>query len=103
MRLDLMQPGESAVIDSIYAPDHLNGTLPIDIAERLMEIGFEIGERVDVLHEAPIGKDPMSVKVCGRIIALRRREAAAIILERPTREATLDNPHPTENKSGETA
>ncbi len=103
MRLDLMQPGDSAVIDRIQTPDHLNGTLPIDIAERLMEIGFEIGERVDVLHEAPIGHDPMSVKVCGRIIALRRREAAAIFLERPTREATLDNPHPIDDKSGETA
>jgi ferrous iron transport protein A len=87
-----MKPGQSAVIENIKTPDHLNGSLPADIADRLMEIGFEIGERVDVLHESPIGRDPMSVKICGRIIALRRREAAAIFLERPTRESTLDTP-----------
>jgi ferrous iron transport protein A len=33
------------------------------------------GSTVEVLHEAPFGKDPIAVRVRGALLALRRSEA----------------------------
>ena len=49
-----------------------------DLGTRLIEIGFEEDAKIVVLHESPLSKDPMAIKVNGRIIALRRIEAEAI-------------------------
>lgn len=48
---------------------------------RLREIGFAEGDQVIVLHFGPFGKNPMSIKLNGALIALRRGEAQAIIVE----------------------
>ena len=44
------------------------------------EIGFVEGARVRVLHEGLFGRDPMAVMVDDTRIALRRREAADILV-----------------------
>ncbi|MBI3535032.1 MAG: ferrous iron transport protein A [Deltaproteobacteria bacterium] len=48
------------------------------ISNRLLEMGFLEGTRVEVIHEAPITKDPIAIRVRGTIIALRRSEAQLI-------------------------
>ena len=42
--------------------------------QRLLEIGFEEGKKVEVVHFGLFG-DPMAVRVDRQTIALRRREA----------------------------
>ncbi len=52
-----------------------------DLEERLLEIGFEEGLAVEVLHQGFIGGDPIAVKIGSMTVALRKMEAAAIIVE----------------------
>jgi ferrous iron transport protein A len=57
------------------------GSLPaIELERRLLELGFIEGADVTVLHEGPVGRDPLAVRVNGTTIALRRREAMAIFV-----------------------
>ena len=51
-----------------------------DLESRLIELGFVEGAAVEVLHEGLLGRDPIAVRVNGVTIALRRREAMAIIV-----------------------
>ena len=51
-----------------------------DLESRLIELGFVEGATVEVLHEGLFGRDPIAVRVDGITIALRRREAMAIIV-----------------------
>ena len=48
--------------------------------KRLLELGFVEGAEVEVLHEGPLGGDPIAVRVNDSTIALRRREAMAILV-----------------------
>ena len=48
---------------------------PMEIRRRLLEMGFLEGSRVEVVHVAPFGGDPIAVKVRGALLALRRSEA----------------------------
>ena len=58
-----------------------NGGLPAaEIENRLLELGFVEGARVEVLHEGAVGRDPIAVRVENVTIAVRRREAMAIIV-----------------------
>ena len=45
---------------------------------RLMEMGFVEGSLVEIVHEAPYGRDPIAVRVRGSLIALRRQEANCV-------------------------
>ena len=55
--------------------------LPHDELEsRLIELGFVEGARVEILHEGILGRDPIAVRVDNVTIAIRRREAMAIIV-----------------------
>jgi len=51
-----------------------------DLEDRLLEIGFEEGLDVEILHQGPFGGDPIAVKIGTMTVALRKLEAAAIIL-----------------------
>ena len=44
------------------------------------DAGFVEGAEVEVLHEGPLGRDPIAVRVNDNTIALRRREAMAILV-----------------------
>lgn len=45
---------------------------------RLRDMGFEEECIVELMHEGPLGKDPLAVRVEGTTIALRRAEAELI-------------------------
>jgi len=49
-----------------------------ELERRLLELGFVEGAAVEVLHEGPIGRDPIAVRLNDTTIALRRREAMAV-------------------------
>ena len=49
-----------------------------DLEDRLLEIGFEEGLDVKILHEGPISRDPIAVRIGQMTVALRRMEADAV-------------------------
>lgn len=56
------------------------GWAEADLERRLLEIGFVEGARVEILHTGPIGGDPLAVRVDDMRVALRRREADAVLI-----------------------
>ena len=54
---------------------------PQELEQRLVEMGFVEGARVEILHEGMIRRDPIAVRVDTITIALRRSEAIAVIVE----------------------
>lgn len=72
--LSSLQRGDSGVIIKVEGEDL--------IVRRLLEMGFVEGALVEVLHEAPFGKDPIAVRVRGALLALRRHEARCILLKK---------------------
>ena len=63
------------------AAGEVASALPRDELEsRLIELGFVEGARVEILHEGILGRDPIAVRVDNVTIAIRRREAMAIIV-----------------------
>ncbi len=60
---------------------------------RLLELGFVVGEEVEVIAEVRPGGDPIAVRVGGSCFALRRREAAAVMVRLASRPlSTADTP-----------
>ncbi len=53
-----------------------------DLCIRLREIGFAEGDNVTPLHFGLFGKNPISVRVNGALIALRKQDAKAILLNK---------------------
>lgn len=51
-----------------------------DLERMLLEIGFIEGTRVEITHEGPFGRDPIALRVDNMRVALRRREACAILI-----------------------
>jgi ferrous iron transport protein A len=78
--LGLARRGFSGVIQHL-AVAKANSALPdVELESRLIELGFVEGARVEVLHEGIVGRDPIAVRVDNVTIAVRRREAMAIIV-----------------------
>jgi ferrous iron transport protein A len=50
------------------------------IVMRLIEIGFVAGERFEIIAESRPSGDPLAVRIGGSCFALRRREAAAVLV-----------------------
>ena len=78
--LGLAKRGYSGVIHHIAAADSGSALSDIELESRLIELGFVEGARVEVLHEGIVGGDPIAVRVENVTIAVRRREAMAIIV-----------------------
>jgi ferrous iron transport protein A len=53
---------------------------PTELESRLIEMGFVEGASVEILHEGMFGKDPIAVRVDNATVAIRRREAMAIMV-----------------------
>ena len=51
-----------------------------ELERRLLELGFVEGADVELLHQGLFGGDPIAVRVAHTTIALRRREAMAILV-----------------------
>ncbi len=72
--------GFSGRINAIHVREEMHGRQASEIESRLIELGFVEGAEVKILHEGPIGRDPIAVRINGATIALRRREAMAILV-----------------------
>ena len=78
--LGLAKRGYSGVIQHLAAGDAGSALSASELESRLIELGFVEGAKVEVLHEGIIGRDPIAVRVENVTIAVRRREAMAIIV-----------------------
>ena len=78
--LGLARKGFSGRIDAVGTADASSGIPAGEIERRLIELGFVEGARVEILHEGLIGRDPIAVRVNDATVALRRREAMAILV-----------------------
>ena len=71
--------GDVGVIVRVGAEDGLEGRTELE--RRLLEMGFVEGARIRVLHEGFIGRDPIAVQLDDMRVALRRREAADVMVQ----------------------
>lgn len=78
--LGLAALGYRGVIQHIAAGDAGSALSAHELESRLIELGFVEGAKVEVLHEGVIGRDPIAVRVENVTIAVRRREAMAVIV-----------------------
>lgn len=67
--LDTLAVGEGAEVRAVQGPG--------EIAVRLLEMGFVVGTRVQVVKVAPLG-DPLELCIRGYHLSLRRAEAAHV-------------------------
>ena len=72
MPLNYAVPGEETVIRRI-------GGSP-EVRKHLEDLGFTPGQKLRCLHRAPFG-DPAAYEVLGAAVALRKKDAAGIVLE----------------------
>jgi ferrous iron transport protein A len=80
MPLGLASRGYSGVIQHLDAGAAGSALADAELESRLIELGFVEGARVEVLHEGIVGRDPIAVRVENVTIAVRRREAMAVIV-----------------------
>ncbi len=78
--LGLARKGFRGRIDTITAADQASDLPSGELERRLVELGFTEGATIEVLHEGAIGHDPIAVRVNAATVALRRREAMAILV-----------------------
>jgi ferrous iron transport protein A len=58
-----------------------SGSETPELEQQLIEMGFTEGARVEILHEGALSRDPIAVRVNYITIALRRREALAVVVQ----------------------
>lgn len=73
VKLSHLRRGDHARIHHIDAADAL--------LRKLLEMGIEEGMELTLLHEGPVRRDPLAVRLGDRIVALRRRDAEHITVE----------------------
>jgi ferrous iron transport protein A len=78
--LGLASRGYSGVIQHLDAAGASSALADAELESRLIELGFVEGARVEVLHEGIVGRDPIAVRIENVTIAVRRREAMAVIV-----------------------
>ena len=78
-RLTDLSKNESSVVTGFDETDP-------GLCIKLREIGFAEGDNVMPLHFGLFGKNPISVRVNGALIALRRQDAQAVIVSRSKAE-----------------
>ncbi len=69
--LNDLGPGDTARIVAIEAHE--------DIRQRFMDLGLMEGASVEMVRSAPLG-DPILIRVMDIALALRRNEAAAVLI-----------------------
>ncbi len=74
------RPGFRGRIEAIDAKGNESGLSAEELERRLIELGFVEGASVEILHEGLIAHDPIAVRVDCATVALRRREAMAVLV-----------------------
>jgi ferrous iron transport protein A len=72
--------GFSGRLHAIVVTHETRGLTAAELEARLIELGFVEGAYIEVLHEGTFGADPIAVRVNSATVALRRREAMAILV-----------------------
>jgi ferrous iron transport protein A len=67
-------------VHAIAARDAGAGLPADELETRLIELGFVEGAAVEILHEGAFAGDPIAVRIENATIALRRREAMAVLV-----------------------
>jgi ferrous iron transport protein A len=80
LALSTASKGFSGVIVEVRSGDQSGGLSGAEIERRLLEMGFVEGAPVRLVHEGLLGRDPIAVKLADRTVALRRREARAVMV-----------------------
>lgn len=81
LTLASLHVGARGVIEGVVEDDSTLGEeTGATIVMRLIEIGFVPGERFEIIAEARPSGDPLAVRIGGSCFALRRREAAAVLV-----------------------
>jgi ferrous iron transport protein A len=80
MPLGLAKRGYCGVIHRLAADKADSSLSSTELESRLIELGFVEGARVEVLHEGIVGRDPIAVRIENVTVAVRRREAMAVIV-----------------------
>ena len=73
--------GDVGVIVKVGSESDLESLSRTELERRLLEMGFVEGARIKVLHEGFIGRDPIAVELDDMRVALRRREAADVMVQ----------------------
>ena len=79
--LGLARRGFTGVIQHFAAGQTDSALSDTELESRLIELGFVEGAKVEVLHEGIVGRDPIAVRVDNATVAIRRREAMAIMVD----------------------
>jgi ferrous iron transport protein A len=81
IRLGTARLRQRGVVVAVRGAEASDTTLaPEELERRLLELGFVEGAEVELLHEGFLRRDPIAVRVDQSVVALRRREANAILL-----------------------
>lgn len=79
LKLSQARRGDRGVI--VQVGDHCHhDEHALELERRLLELGFVEGARVELLHEGLFGRDPIAMKVDDMRVALRRHEAASLLV-----------------------
>ncbi|HEV7814640.1 MAG TPA: FeoA family protein, partial [Janthinobacterium sp.] len=81
MTLDALAVGKSGTVMHIAPTEPGQFDDGVDLARRLMELGFVPGEKIRMLKRGLPGGEPLAIKVGNATFALRRFEAARISIE----------------------
>lgn len=79
LKLSQARKGARGVIVQVGAHRRHNEH-DVELERRLLELGFVEGARIELLHEGLFGADPIALKVDDMTVALRRHEAASLIV-----------------------
>ena len=79
--LDALEVGKSGTVIRLTSLEANQAEPGVDLPRRLMELGFVPGESIRMLRRGLPGGDPLAVKVGNATFALRRFEAALILIE----------------------
>ena len=80
MALGLAHRGFRGRITGIALAGEASGVSADELERRLLELGFTEGAEVEIIHEGLFGRDPIAVRVNDATVAIRRREAMAILV-----------------------
>ena len=67
-----LSPGDWGIVTDITAPEPTR--------QRLIDMGISHGSRVEMVRSAPLG-DPILIRVLNTLLALRKQEAQAIVID----------------------
>jgi ferrous iron transport protein A len=77
--LDTLKVGATATVVHVAPAADADGGL--QLARRLMELGFVPGEKIRMLKRGMPGGEPLAIKVGSSTFALRRFEAALVSIQ----------------------